>query len=238
MRRIIVFFVFFLIIGITYKGVLLYKCHVDEYNINKEGIFNNTLIVKHQESDDKLFKFEDIYLRDDFSHFTKNEDTYLNRDQNDELISAITLSKSKQYYTMLHDGSLVFGDGGNDKLFTIKDRDKFLSDNDIHDDIDLYNYVKKHYYLSSNIFDSIKKIKENYMINSFVMAVGLYSDEENTTTMTLIDGDIKGYIININVLIKEIHILHNDDQYSLLLFGKDFVSDNYIKLLLESIKFA
>ena len=62
----------------------------------------------------------------------------------------------------------------------------------------------------------------------------------NIDNIVLISGDLKGYMINYhteNNSVKEIHLLHNDKQYIMLLGGKDTTTNEFITDLLSSISF-
>lgn len=83
----------------------------------------------------------------------------------------------------------------------------------------------------------MKKIKQNYIINAFVNVQTFSSNDENTNTMTLINGDLTGYVIVASSNVREIHLLYNDEQYVITLVGEAFTDDNYITSLLETVKF-
>ena len=75
-------------------------------------------------------------------------------------------------------------------------------------------------------------IKNNFLINSFVEVT--LPDFKN---ITLIDGRISGYIINVpSTKAKEIHILDNDVQYIITLSGDSITNSDFIMELLETIK--
>lgn len=234
MKKILYIVVAFLLFGIIYKLVLLNKYHVDEVNYNTTGIFKETITVNHQETPINEFTYEDIIIKDDFSNYEYNGYFYIKKNENNNVDAAFSINKSDEYYMTLCDENL---NDENDKtiLFNEEDRKKFVQENNIKSDIDLLKYIKEHYYLKSSIFNSIKTLKNNYIINSFVSSIPISEDENYTTT--LINGDVTGYINNINVQTKEIHILHDNKQYIIVLLGKEFTNNDYVISLLKSIKF-
>lgn len=237
MKKVVFLLIVLVALGITYKLVLLKNYYVEEVKFNKDTIFNQTIIVKHTDDNDKVFTYEDMVLKDDFSDWERRSSYYVYLNENKEVSKAISIGKDKQYYLDLRSDSYVAGDGAED-IFTESDRVKFVNDHNIHSDIDLYNYIKDNYYFSSGIFNSIKKIKQNFIVNSFVAYTALISEEYNPDTrITLIDGDLKGYINNVNEKIKGIHILHNDEQYIITLLGEEMINNEYITNLLNSISF-
>ena len=54
--------------------------------------------------------------------------------------------------------------------------------------------------------------------------------------ITLIKGDLTGYIIHTNENIRQVHILSNNEQFIMSLVGKELIVDQYIISLLETIK--
>ncbi len=236
MKKVLIFIVIFLLFGLGYKYYLFNKYYIDKVDFNTDGIFDKTVTISHRDDYDLMYTYEDLNIKDDFTSFYQNEDFFIDKNEFGEVVKAIGFNKMDQYYLMLKDSAFTVGALEDDYLFTEDDRIRFTGENNIHNDIDLYKYIKENYYLESNIFDSIKRLKEKYIINNFVAILGLASDA-NVNTITLINGDITGYIINIGEVAKEIHLLHNNEQYMIILQGKDYLDDNYIINLLESVKF-
>ena len=77
----------------------------------------------------------------------------------------------------------------------------------------------------------MEKSKQNYIINSIVnIALPTFSK------ITLIKGDVNGYILYTNENIRQIHLLSGDYQYIMSLVGEKLVTDEYITSLLETVK--
>ena len=236
MKKILLGVLFLIISFLLYKLYILNKYHVEKINLDTTGIFSDTVTIKYEKTKDKTFKYEELIIKDDFTNLQKKDNFYIKYNKNNEMEKAISIYKSEQYNKLLYDGSIII-ENDND-YFTIENRDDFLNDNNILNDIDLFNYIKKNYYFESDIFTSKKKVKENYILNNFIKNENyLTSTTSKFNSITLIDGDIRGYILNITDTIKEIHILHNNDQYIISLMGNDFVKDDYVISLLKTIRF-
>ena len=224
------------IIFLGYKKSLLKGYYADEININSNNIFNDKITVTKHQKYSNQFKYENIYFKNDFENYVLKDSIYTKKDNKNKVISAMSIKKMKQYYTMLTDSNLklinsIEKEKEEDSFFTEKDKNDFLKNNNINSDIDLLNYIKNNYYLKSNIFTSSKKIKQNYIINSFVVVC-----LPTFNSITLIDGDLSGYILNISDKIKELHIIDDDSQFIIVLMGDNLVKDQYIKSFLESIE--
>ncbi len=118
---------------------------------------------------------------------------------------------------------------------TEKNMKEFLDKNNIKDDVDLLNYIKKNYYFKNNIFTCTKTMRNNYIFNSLILVA--FPEFKN---ITLVNGSIRGYIINTasSQNIKEIHLLYNNSQYIITLFGEDITNDDFVKELITSISFS
>lgn len=237
MRRIISIIIFLIIGLVTYKFVMLNIYHVDEIKLYTDNIFNDTITIQSKETNDKLFTYEKLSMRNDFSDYIRKETYYVKYNDDYEVISSITISKMPQYYLLLHDNSLLINNQEKIKSFNEDDLKTLIKEKNINNDIQLFNYIKDNYYLNSNIFDTFKKIKQNYIINAFVETQIFSSNDENTNTMTLINGDLTGYIIYAADSAREIHLLYNDEQYIITLIGDELIEDDYIISLLETVKF-
>ena len=234
---IIALILFIMGVGVGYKLFIMYKYHVEKINLNNDAMFNTTITVKHQDTDEKKITYNDITFKDNFSNWERYNDFYVVRDDNDQTDKAFSVSKSGQYYLSLH--SINYDSKENKDLFNEDDRIKFVQENNINNDIDLLKYIKNNYYLKNNIFDSLKQYKENYMVNLFVISSVLVNssvDNTNNSIVSLINGDLTGYMFNLSNE-KEIHLLHNNEQYVMSLIGNELVADEYVQNFLNSIAF-
>ena len=237
MRKILLIIIVIVTFLITYKFVMLNKYHVDEISLYKENIFSDTLTISSKGNTSNLFNYEKIRFQDNFSNLPKKGEFYVKYNNDNEIIASMSISKLPQYYELLHDNSLLITRQSNKDLFSEKDLDIFLKDKNINNDIDLLNYIKEKYYLNTSIFDTMKKIKQDYIINAFVNEQIFTSNDENTNTITLIQGDLTGYIYNIGQNTREIHILYGNEQYIITLMGEEFIDYEYITSLLKTISF-
>ena len=225
-----------IIFFVGYKKSLLTAYSANKIDTNTSGIFNDKItITKHQEYSNP-FKYENISFKNDFKNYVLKDSIYIKKDNKNNVLSAMSIKKMKQYYTLLTNSNLklinnIEKEKEEDSFFTENDKNNFLKNNNINNDIDLINYIKNNYYLESNIFTSSKKIKQNYIINSFVeICLPTFN------SVTLIDGNLSGYILNISDKIKELHIIDDENQFIIVLMGDNLVKDQYVKSFLESIK--
>ena len=236
-KKIIIIVIILILAFLGYKFYLLNKYDVEKRDIDNNVIFKDNIMINLKEYKGDLFDYDNISFRNDFKDYTKNDhDWYIKRDKNNEVIAAIYLTKMEQYHNLLTDGNLeMFNDDDKkeivNKFFTEEDRDAFLKENNINNDIDLMNYIKDNYYLKNNLLTCSKRMKQNYIVNSFVeISLPTFSK------ITLIKGDLSGYIFHANENIRQVHILSDDYQYIMSFVGKDLVTDEYITSLLETVK--
>lgn len=234
---IIALILFIIGVGVGYKLFLLNKYHIEKIVFNNDAMFNTTITVNHQDTDEKKITYNDITFKDNFSNWERYNDFYVVRGGKNQTDKAFAISKAGQYYLSLQ--SKNYDSEENKDLFNEDDRIKFVEENNINNDIDLLKYIKNNYYLKNSIFDSIKQYKENYMVNLFVISsvlVNSSDDNTNNSIVSLIDGDLTGYMFNLNNA-KEIHLLHNNEQYIISLIGNSLITDDYVQNFLNSITF-
>ena len=225
--------ILFILIGfIIYKFIMLQKYNVEETSINTDTIFNEKMNIKSNGIND--VKFKSMLYKDYFTDYVIKEGTEfkVKYDENNKVSSFYNISKDKQYIYLLNNNSFtIFSDKKDPNFSTEKYMKDYLKNNNIKDDVDLLKYIKDNYYLKNNLFTSTNIMKSNYIINSFTQ---IALPEFNS--ITLVEGDVYGYIINAKT-IREIHLLHNNDQYTITLVGKELINDEFINKLLESIVF-
>ena len=231
-----IIFAILILLFVAYKSYLLYQYKVEERDIDTSEIFRDNISITSQEYKGNLFTYEGISFKNDFKNYTKNEHNwYIKKDKNNDVVAALYITKMEQYHHLLTDGNLkvINGDSNEvvNKLFNEEDKIAFKEENDIKDDMDLMNYIKDHYYLRNTIITNHRKIKQNYIINSFVnIALPTFSK------ITEIKGDLKGYILHASENIRQVHILSGDYQYIMSLVGEELVTNEYITSLLETVK--
>lgn len=224
---------------ITYKFVMLKTYKVEKTNIDNTSIFNETINIKYNKPNNATL-FEEMSYYNYFEDYINKEDADFNvkYNENGEIDSFYSITKQKQYINVLNIDSFSLvteKEKDNTNYSTDKHMKKYMNDNKIYNDIDLLKHIKNNYYLNTSIFNSLKTMKINYIINNFVL-VALPQFE----SVTLINGEkVTGYITNIKstTSIKEIHLLNHDNQYIITLSGNEITTTQFIQELLESISF-
>ena len=223
---------------IVYKVVMIQVYKSEHVEIDNSSIFNSTLKTTHEDSDN-LIKFNDMYYKDSFTDFKEHENSEFKVKFNDEgkAVAFYSIAKEEQYINMLSMNSFeLFTEEESKKVddSTEKNMKKMLDKNNIKDDIGLLKYIKENYYLKNNLLTLTNTMRNNYIINTFIQVA--FSDFNN---ITLIEGDLNGYIVDVksNIKIKEIHLLINNDQYIITLSGEEITEDEFINSLLKTIKF-
>ena len=229
-----------LILILINKLLILNNFKSEVRNLNLENIFDETInVVNYNEiKSDEIFNYEELTMKNYFKEYKENVNNSNMRvkyDAKGKVESFYSIDKIQQYIDMLNLNSfkLYIEEDSNDYNFNTEESMKdYLKDKKIENDIDLLNYVKNNYYVKNNIFMNTETIKNNFLINSFVEVT--LPDFKN---ITLIDGRISGYIINVpSTKAKEIHILDNDVQYIITLSGDSITNSDFIMELLETIK--
>ena len=192
---------------------MLNKYKTEKISINSDQIFKETLTIPH-ESEEHIIS--DYFI--DYEDSDTNPNVKIKYNDKKEIVSFYLVTTSKQYINVLSvDSFELKGEKDNKKedYNTEKNMQKFLEKNKINNDIDLLNYIKNHYYISNNIFTSTKTMRNNFILNTFVQ-ITLPEFE----SITLLNGEVEGYIINLKNGIREIHILNKDEQHIITLSGK------------------
>ncbi len=235
----IVIFVTLILLGfVGYKLVILHEYQAENSAIDINSIFNEKMHIDNKESNDTI-KFEEMSYYNYFADYVskENSDFKVKYNDNNEVVSFYNIVKDKQYINVLSLNSFVMSSDNeedNQNFDTEQDMQELLDKNNIKDDVDLLNYIKNNYYFRSSIFTCNKTIRNNYILNIFVSVA--FPEFKN---ITLIEGSVRGYIINTTSTsnVKEIHLLHNNNQYIITLSGQEITNDNFINTLLESIRF-
>ena len=216
------------------------------YNFSLEDIVDleieetiNLNYNKELKSNEEYLEFKNIKIRNDFKDFKYREDIstnsdlkYVLYDEFEELKASFWVGIVDSYVTNLKNAETVFD---NEKAAYLSDKDlknlrKFLEENNINDDIDLFKYLIEHKDDKLNIFTSVKKMRERYVFYylNYIMLAG-------DLDITLIDGTFSGYILELNNGTKQTCILDDDKCYTFTFIGEDYFTDNYISELLSTI---
>ena len=241
-----------IILFIGYKSYYLIKYNIPKEDYAKEEIFKDKITINNDNKNQyEMIKYGGLSCRNNFKDFVINDkydydvnisttDTkpimYWKKNKQGETTAAIVFDKWMQYYNILTDGRIESINTSKkdelhqDEYFGEKDKEKFLKDNNIKNDIDLLYYVKNNYYLNNNIFTSNHKIKEHNIINLFTTLYLI-----GTRKITLIDGDLQGFIVNLTDNFKEIHLFDNDEQYIITLSREELTNEVYLNDFLKTI---
>lgn len=227
----------------TYKGIMLHKystTKIENYDEIINGLsFDQTMnIYKKTINENEYVIIDDIKIRNDFNTFKKTEKQseldsikYILYDENNKVKSAIFIGKMDSYVNIFTSEELVIFNGKDNGQFNDTDRKNFLLKNNINNDVDLLKYIRDNYYLKNNLFTSVKKMKENYVVNTFV-EVALPS----VSSTTIVLGDYTGFIFNLKNNIREVHIFKNNKSYIFTFMGEEFTKDSYIQDLLSTLE--
>ena len=249
-KKIILIVVVLLVLVLAFQLIMFKRYESVEVQINKDAIFNQTLTVENDSDSIELIPFVNMNYGNFFDGFEKQPggNFTVKRDERGEVIAYYSIFREEQYIKKLSVNSfLVTATLVEVDNSTEKNMQDFLDKNNIKNDIDLFKYLKEHYYIKNNIFTCYKTMRNNYILNTFV-EVSLPSYDN----ITLLNGSVNGYIINTkrniglegeyvdfntNIGIREIHLLNNDDQYIITLYGEEISNDEFVNNLLKTISF-
>lgn len=235
-----------LIIGIITVILLILLVNkvliLNEYKSEKRGIDQNNFLSKGisiyyyaEPIETEIATYEEMTFKNYFEGYEDINNFKVKYDENGNIESYYSINKTNQYIDILNINSFkIYTDKNLGELDykTSESMQQFLINNNIKNDLDFLNYIKLNYdYLSSNIFTNLETIKNNFIINEFVNVLLIDFDE-----LILIDRNLSGFIF-VNQNMKEIHLINGSDKYIITLSGEDITNDEFVRNLLESIKF-
>ena len=239
-KKIIIISIILVILFLLIKGFFLYYYNIDSVLINdydkiiENFKFKNTVTIKTKlVENNNYLTYKNIKIRNDFKDFVKKVDENINDyerymlyDENKNIKAVFMIGKNSTYTYILRNNPTYFID---DKRFSPDSVVKILDENNITNDIELFEFLKKNMNRKANIFTSIKKMRE-YCTIQYLAAIMLPTVE----SLSKIDGDYDGFIYNLKYG-KEANILIGDDKYTFTFFKKDYFTDDYIKELLNTV---
>lgn len=238
-RKILVLFIICLgIVYFGYKGVNLVYYHISD-DFKNDFHLNHTITITHHEvaSNDYL-EFQNIKIRNDFKNYEKlNFDAeiettspkFVLKDENGEVMKAFWMGSTDTYVYLLSADKTLYGT--EDKRITNTNLTNILEKNNIHDDIELFSYLSNSKNIQNNIFTNVKKMKENYAIQSIMSII-----MPTPNNITLINGDYKGYIFNFENNMQEVSILKNNKRYVFDFKNNNHLTDEYLSDILGTIE--
>ncbi len=196
-------------------------------DISKSYKINEVMKIEKQNLDDNEYiHFKNIRIRNDFANFTEekltdNEYGEYVKYSSRELDSSLTIKTSIPYLNLYYLKEQNFT-GDVVKNTTAKDRIRYLRENNIQNDEELFKFLSNDNY-HKNIFTSIKDIKGKYA--TYLMGAMYMSNK-----IVGIIGDYNGYILEKND-VKEANIIINEKRYVFTFSGEYYSYENINSLL-------
>lgn len=239
---------FVLILGyIGYKQYLLF---------NYRMYLNSELQTKLKESTKpiliKLNRYYDsnYYAKIDEVEYKKLDENFIYDEKSSIINSAYPLYVYKHTDKDLGEVNAVFKVSKNDSMYeliTANDNTSFglffkntnkkalLEKYNISSDYDVFEYLFINYNKNPNIFSSRDEIELNYLIKLYANIV--IPDAK----ITLITGDITGYIYTVNDdIVYEVHVTYDKKKYVFCFFNQNdshYFNYEYVEEFIKNIKF-
>lgn len=226
---------------LIYKGyyLIIYRPeNISDKNYNEYmdsfQLHNSIVINKKSIENSNYLIFKNVKIRNDFADYIVTYESETNKiyrlvDENENV---------KAVFRIGVDNSII-DDVLDEALFDREDKEKFLKENNITDDMDLLDFVLQKHKVKNNILTSIKKIKEHAMIQYFT-----YTTLSNPSFITKFSGDYEGYLIgnekssqentkynNINT----VNLIKDNKVYSFGFWLSDDFTEDYIKDIIETV---
>lgn len=237
-KRIIIISISLLIIYFSYKIFILKYYDIEKFSNLLDFNYKDKITIKHKDIDDNSYlKFKNLKIRNDFKLY-QNLDQIVDensssklvlKDTNNKVIKAFWMGYTNTYLDLLKSDKTFFGQS-NIKIIKNINIEDILKMHKISNDILLFDYLLNNKNNNNNIFTSVKKIKENYTIYS----ISSIMIPENIS-ITLIDGDYKGYIFNLKDNIREVNILKDDKRYTFTFMDTNNVDNEYLNDILNTV---
>ena len=229
-KKTIIVCIIIVVIYLIFKTVS-YFLFVDALSYENEGIkYGNTYTINTiLLNEEDYLTYNSIKIRNDFDDYTKQEETnlrYIKRDENDKVEKAIFIGEDETYVELFKNNDSDIFSAVN--IFNKNYINKVFEKNNINDDIDLMDYLINHYNDKTSFFSLYSKQKETYLFN-MLANITMPSLE----SISLIEGDYEGYVLNVKNNIKEFSILKNDNRIYVTFIG-DY-DEEYIHELMNTV---
>lgn len=209
----------------------------EEYQEHKERLkIANKITIKNKNlNDDEYLIFNDIRIKNDFEKFeildsSTDEHRMYALKENDKVVASFWFgATTDSLVDILKSDFELYGWTQEHLSLSKEERIRFFEKYNIENDVDLIKFLSAYEYKENNLFTRTNKMKENYFvkfITSFLMSLG--------ESVTLIDGDYEGYILNMYEN-KEAYIIKNNKKYVFTFLKTDYFTDEYIKELLNTL---
>lgn len=225
------------VVLISYFGIKLFS--FIRYNVDVNNVplkLDKTLTIKKKKltNNDYLNLFNSIKIKNEFKNFKKSDnsssgisETYILYDENNQNKASMKIGITTPYVDNLVTNIDTYDEKNR---VSAKDIEKYLNKNNIKNDKELFEFINKNSVKKINIFTKTSSMKENYILN--ILKTNLLP---TLKSITFIDGDYNGYILNLSSDMKQVNIDYNGRIYYLLFIKLDYFNDKKIKDLLESI---
>ncbi len=199
-----------------------YKTVSDDYHIDDKLTIQTNLLNK-----DEYIEYNGIKIKNAFTDYESKENNdvtgsymvYTNKDNN----SYFSIGVTEPYMDFLH---LTSNSKENiiDNV-SYKDIKEYLEKNNVQNDLDLWNFIASDNY-QKNIFSLGKDIKASYALYNVAYILNPHNKK-----ITLLEGDLKGYMFTLNDTAREINILKNNKRYVLVIRGEYYPLDKVLELI-------
>lgn len=218
-----------LISGLSYKYYNFYKYDINKYTsdyneLQKTFNIDKTITIKKEIlNQDQYKKVNDVAFKDFLTNYKQDEtkkERYILYNEKNEILKSFTISKDETYINKLNNV-------GNETFKSLNKSD-ILGKYNITNDIELLKQIEATKDKNINFFTNIKEMKEQYFFKYLIIDI-----LPKVESITLIDGDLTGYIFNITDEMKEIRIIKENNQFIFLFTGKynDKEIEDFLKTL-------
>lgn len=213
------------------------RIKTEEYQESKERLqIKNTIMIENNKLNaEEYLIFNDIKIKNDFEKFeilesSTDEHRMYALKENDQVIASFWFgATTESLVDILINDFTIYGWTQEHLNVSKEERREFFKKYNIKNDVDLIKFLSAYESKENNLFTSISKMKENYFVKfiiSFLMSLG--------ESVTLIDGDYEGYILNMYEN-KEAYIIKNNKKYVFTFLKTDYFTDEYISDLLNTL---
>lgn len=153
---------------------------------------------------------------------------YNNYESDTKYSSCIKIGMYEDIYNNFYNDEVtIYGD-------TLKkvDAKEVFKKNKINNNSDLQKAMFNDYNIKTSVFTSLNKIKHNYLVKIILNTIFPNSENE---TLTIINGDFDGYMVNINNKVIEVHLNNSSDEEYVISFWNNsevaFTEENVIEFI-------
>lgn len=224
-KKIVIIIICVVCIGLILIPYINYRISVDWVCEESERIVNSLnneehITINKKEYQGDYLEYENIKIANEFAEFSVSElsvsNLYTLNDTASFLIgtkeSEIEILKKFETYELYEPYELYFID--SEKII-----EQFIEENNLKNNIDLFNYIKTNEFNGNELFTSSKKRKTDYIVGNVIIA-----SMPQFSKIIYINGDYNGYIYELeNGYQVE---LEKNDKYYIFIFN-NLSGENY-----------